>query len=111
MRRTPFVVFQALTAVGAAALLAYRFGDIPWERWGEILFFAILAGVAFRLRVRYAGNYLGLEAAAIVPAILVLDSAGAAMLVCAVADLATKVTTRGRRFTRATLFDVSQLAL
>src|ERR1700693_5548480 len=111
MRRTPFFAFQALTAAGAVALLAFRFGEVPWPRWSEILFFALLAGVAFRLRVRYAGNYLGLEAAAIVPAILVLDSAGAAMLVCAAADLATKLITRGRRFTRATLFDVSQLAL
>jgi diguanylate cyclase (GGDEF)-like protein len=111
MKRTPFLAFQALTAAGAVALLAFRFGEIPWPRWSEILFFALLAGVAFRLRVRYAGNYLGLEAAAIVPAILVLDSAGAAMLVCAVADLATKLLRRGRHFTRATLFDVSQLAL
>lgn len=111
MKRTPFFAFQALTAAGAVALLAARFAEIPWDRWIEILFFALLAGVAFRLRVRYAGNYLGLEAAAIVPAILVLDSVGAAMLVCAVADVSTKLIRRGRYFTRATLFDISQLAL
>ncbi len=33
------------------------------------------------------------------------------MLVCASADLVTKLIGKGRRFTRATLFDVSQLAL
>ena len=46
----------------------------------------LLAALAFRLRVRYAGNFVGLEAAALVPAILLLDSPGAAMLVCAAAD-------------------------
>jgi diguanylate cyclase (GGDEF)-like protein len=111
MRRRLFFVLQVATALGAAVLFAAEVPEIPWSRWPEILFFALLAGVAFRLRVRYAGNYLGVEAAAIVPATLILGSTGASMLICAGADLAAKLTIRGRRFTRATLFDVSQLAL
>lgn len=106
-----FLALQAATALGAAALFAAEGSGIPWHRWPEILFFGLLAALAFRLRVRFAGNYLGLEAAAIVPATLILHSAGACMLICAGADLAAKLTTRGRRFTRATMFDVSQLAL
>jgi len=111
MRRRVFFALQAATALGAAALLAAGWGAIPWDRWPEILFFTLLAAVAFRLRVRYAGNYLGLEAAALVPAILILGSTSATMLACVTADLAAKVSLGRRRFTRATIFDVSQLAL
>ena len=111
MRRRLFLALQGLTAVGAATLFAWEASSIPWDRWPEILFFGLLAALAFRLRVLYAGNYLGLEAAAIVPATLILQSPGASMLICAGADLVAKLATRGRRFTRATLFDVSQLAL
>ena len=66
--------------------------------------------MAFRLRVRYAGNYVGLEAAALVPAILILNSPGAAMLICAVADLGIKLLRR-RRLTLSSVFDMSQLSL
>jgi diguanylate cyclase (GGDEF)-like protein len=111
MRRRLFLALQAATALGAAALLAAGWEAIPWQRWHEILFFTLLAAVAFRLRVRYAGNYLGLEAAALVPAILILDSTSAVMLACLTADLAAKLSLGRRRFTRATIFDVSQLAL
>jgi diguanylate cyclase (GGDEF)-like protein len=111
MRRRLFLALQAATALGAAALLAAGWDAIPWRHWPEILFFTLLAAVAFRLRVRYAGNYLGLEAAALVPAILILDSTSATMLVCVTADLAAKLSLGRRRFTRATIFDVSQLAL
>jgi diguanylate cyclase (GGDEF)-like protein len=111
MRRRLFLALQATTALGAAVLLAANWAVIPWQRWPEILFFTLLAAVAFRLRVRYAGNYLGLEAAALVPAILILDSTSATMLACVTADLAAKLSLGRRRFTRATIFDVSQLAL
>src|SRR5262249_15369804 len=75
-----------------------------------MLLFTLLAALAFRLRVRYAGNYLGLEAAALVPAILILQSPGAAMAICAVADLVVKLLRR-RRLSLSSLFDLSQLAL
>jgi diguanylate cyclase (GGDEF)-like protein len=84
---------------------------IPWDRFPEILFFTALAVLAFRLRVRYAGNYVGFEAAAIVPAILLLHSPGAAMLVCAVADGLAKLLGRGRRWTLGSVFDLAQLSI
>ena len=111
MRRRFLVGLQVATALSAAGLFAVEATAIPWSRWPEILFFTVLAGLAFRLRVRFAGNYLGLEAAALVPAILILQSAGAAMLACVAADTTIKLITRGRKFNRATLFDISQLAL
>jgi diguanylate cyclase (GGDEF)-like protein len=111
MRRRLFVALQVATVLGAAALFASQAARIPFARWPEILFFTLLAAVAFRLRVRYAGNYLGLEAAALVPAILIVGSTSTTMLVCVTADLAAKLSLGRRRFTRATAFDVSQLAL
>src|SRR5262245_44847321 len=77
-----FLTLQAAVCAAAGALLAVLLPGVPWERWPELLFFTALAVAAFRLRVRYAENYVGLEAAALVPAILLLDSPGAVMLVC-----------------------------
>ena len=62
-----FRSLQVAACAGAGVLLALLLPGIPWERWPELLFFAGLSVVAFRLRVRYAGNYVGLEAAALVP--------------------------------------------
>ena len=62
-RRDAFRGLQAAICVAAAALLAGLSIDIPWTRWPEILFFTALAVLAFRLRVRYAGNFVGVEAA------------------------------------------------
>jgi diguanylate cyclase (GGDEF)-like protein len=84
---------------------------VPWERWPELLFFTGLSVLAFRLRVRYAENYVGLEAAALVPAILLLDSPGAAMLVCVVADALSKLLARPRRLNLSNAFDIAQLSL
>ena len=92
-------------------LLAALAPAIPWARWPEILFFVALGVLAFRLRVRYAENFVGLEAAALAPAILILDSAGAAVLVCLVADVAAKWIGRTRRITLSNAFDVTQLSL
>src|SRR5262245_8752276 len=79
-----FRTFQIGVCLASAALFGVLASGIPWGRWPELLFFTALALLAFRLRVRYAENYVGLEAAALVPAILLLDSAGATMLVCIV---------------------------
>ncbi len=106
-----FRSLQVAACAGAGVALALLLPGIPWERWPELLFFAGLSVVAFRLRVRYAGNYVGLEAAALVPAILILDSPGAAMLVCAVADGVSKLLARPRRLNLANAFDVAQLSL
>ena len=64
-----------LIGVPILALLLFlaEFSTLPSGRGFEIVFFAALAALAFRLRVRYAGNFLGLEAAALVPAILLLE--------------------------------------
>jgi diguanylate cyclase (GGDEF)-like protein len=101
-------LLQIGTAVAAALLLLVEARTIPVDHAGEILFFILLAALAFRLRVRYAGNFLGLEAAALVPAILILESPGAAMLICGVADLGVKLARR-RRLSLSSLFDLSQL--
>lgn len=107
-------VFHALQvgACGAAvALLAMLSPGIPWERWPELLFFTGLGVLAFRLRVRYGGNFVGLEAAALAPAILLLRSPGAAMLVCLAADAIAKMVGRNRRLTLSSAFDIAQLSL
>ncbi len=105
-----FRTLQAAVCVAAGALLALLLPGVPWGRWPELLFFTALAVVAFRLRVRYAQNYVGLEAAALVPAILILDSPGAAMLVCLVGDAISKLVGRPRRLTLSNTFDVAQLS-
>jgi len=109
-RSRAFRLLQIGTCAAAAALFLLEARTIAVDRLGEILFFTLIAALAFRLRVRYAGNFLGLEAAALVPAILILRSPGAAMAICAVADLAIKLLRR-RRLSLASLFDLSQLAL
>jgi diguanylate cyclase (GGDEF)-like protein len=95
----------------AAGLVAVSVPGTPWQRWPEILFFAALAVLAFRLRVRYAGNFVGLEAAAIVPAILLLNAPGAALLICLAADAAAKLLGGTRRISLSKAFDLAQLAL
>ena len=105
-----FLTLQAAVCVGAGALLAVLLPGVPWGRWPELLFFTGLAWAAFRLRVRYAENYVGLEAAALVPAILLLDSPGAVMLVCVAGDAIAKATSRSRRFALSNVFDVAQLS-
>ncbi len=109
-RSRAFHVLQIGTSLAAALLFLLEARTISVDRAGEMLFFTLLAALAFRLRVRYAGNFLGLEAAALVPAILILHSPGAAMAICAVADLAVKLLRR-RRFSLSSFFDLSQLAL
>jgi diguanylate cyclase (GGDEF)-like protein len=91
-------------------MLAALSPAISWGRWPELLFFTALSVVAFRLRVRYAENYVGLEAAALVPAILLIDSPGGAMLVCAVGDTISKLFGRPRRITLSNAFDLAQLS-
>jgi len=103
--------FLAAVCVAGAGLLAVLLPGVPWSRWPELLFFTVLAVVAFRLRVRYAENYVGLEAAALVPAILILGSPGAAMLVCVVGDAISKLFVRSRRLTLSNAFDVAQLSV
>jgi diguanylate cyclase (GGDEF)-like protein len=110
-RLRTFRGYQVAVCAAAAVLLAVLSTDIPWERWPEILFLTALAVLAFRLRVRYAGNFVGVEAAAMVPAILVLNSPGAAMLVCVVADAVAKVLAKSRRATLSNAFDLAQLAI
>lgn len=99
--------------VPAAAVLLFlaQIDTFPSGRYGEIAFFVALAALAFRLRVRYAGNFLGLEAAALVPAILLLDSPGAVMLICAAGDAVAKVLRPKRRFTLSSAFDLAQISL
>jgi len=111
LRERAFPAFQIATSLAAALLFLLEAREIPFGRWPEILFFIALTTLALRLRVRYAGNYLGLEAAALVPAILVLNSPGAVILICAVADILAKLLGRARRVLLSTAFDLSQLAL
>ena len=106
----PFRGLQGAVCVAAIGLFAALLPGIDWNRWPEIVFFTALAVVAFRLRVRYAENYVGLEAAALVPAILLLGSPGAAMLVCAAGDTISKLISRSRRLTLSNAFDVAQLS-
>nr|MDQ2971047.1 hypothetical protein [Acidobacteriota bacterium] len=56
------------TPIAALLLLVVELPTMTPGHALEMAFFAILAALAFRLRVRYAGNYLGVEAAALVPA-------------------------------------------
>jgi diguanylate cyclase (GGDEF)-like protein len=111
MRERAFRVLQVGTVAAAGLLFLALAPGIPFARWTEILFFVLLATLAFRLRVRYAGNYVGLEAAALVPAILLLESPGAVMLICLAADILAKTLARQRRLSLPTGFDVAQLAL
>src|SRR5262249_25180222 len=105
-----FRTLQIAVCAAAGALLLGLAPEVPWERWPELLFFTALTVLAFRLRVRYAENYVGLEAAALVPAILLLDSPGAAMLICASADAISKLIGRTRRLTLSSAFDLAQLS-
>jgi len=110
-RPRAFYLLQVCVCGAAAALLAVLSPGIPWERLPEILFFTALGVLAFRLRIRYGGNYVGLEAAALAPAILLLRSPGAAMLVCAAADVIAKQMAKNRRWTLSSAFDLAQLSL
>ena len=58
-----------------------------------------------------AATTSGLEAAALAPAILLLRSPGAAMLVCVAADAIAKQLTKNRRWTLSSAFDLAQLSL
>jgi len=97
----------------AAAVLLFLADvrNFPTDRWLEIAFFAALSALAFRLRVRYAGNFLGLESAALVPAILLLQSTSAVLVVCAAGDTLAKLLRPKRRFTLSSAFDLSQICL
>jgi diguanylate cyclase (GGDEF)-like protein len=110
-RERAFRLVQIGTTVAAVLLFLFEARDIPAERLPEILFFIGLTAIAFRLRVRYAGNFLGLEAATLVPAILILGSPGAVMLICVVADILAKLLGRLKRVLLSTAFDLSQLAV
>ncbi len=110
-RERAFRSLQIGVCGAAALLLAVLAPAIPWERLPAILFFTGLGVLAFRLRVRYGGNFVGLEAAAMAPAILLLHSPGAAMLVCIAADALAKLLSRNRRLTLSSAFDVAQLSL
>ncbi len=110
-RRRAFRILQIAVTAAAAALLLLEARTIPLHRSGEIAFFILLSTLAFRLRVRYAGNFLGVEAAALLPAILILQSPGAILLVCAVADALAKLLRKPRRLTLSRAFDLSQLSL
>ena len=102
---------QVGVALVSLALLLVELRDLPTDRLFEIGFFVALAALAFRLRVRYAGNFLGLEAAALVPAILLIQSPAAVMVICAAGDTIAKLLRRKRRFTLSSLFDLSQICL
>jgi diguanylate cyclase (GGDEF)-like protein len=110
-RPRAFHALQVGVCGAAFALLAVLSPGIPWARWPEILFFTGLGVLAFRLRVRYGGNFVGLEAAALAPAILLLGPPGAAMLVCLAADAIAKMAGKNRRLTLSSAFDIAQLSL
>src|SRR5262249_58941387 len=110
-RSRAFRLLQWGTVAAAIALFAAEARTVPYARTQEILFFIALAAVAFRLRARCASNCLGPEAAAMVPAILILQSPGATMLVCVSADLIAKTLRRHRRLSLPSAFDVAQLAI
>ncbi len=105
-----FRALQVGVIAAATLLFLVEIPSIPAGRGLEIAFFAGLTTLAFRLRVRYAGNFLGLEAAALVPVILLIDSPGATILVCLASDVLAKILARSRRLTLSTAFDLSQLA-
>jgi diguanylate cyclase (GGDEF)-like protein len=110
-RSRAFRLLQWGTVVAAVALFAAEARTVSSARPQETIFFIALAAVAFRLRVKYASNFLGLEAAAMVPAILILQSPGATILVCVSADLIAKTLRRHRRLSLPSAFDVAQLAI
>jgi diguanylate cyclase (GGDEF)-like protein len=110
-RDQAFRALQIAVVAAAGLLFLIELPSIPLGKGLEIAFFIGLTALAFRLRVRYAGNFLGLEAAALVPVILLLDSPGATMLICLAADTLAKLLGRSRRLTLSTAFDLSQLAL
>ena len=97
--------------ITAAVLFLGEIETFPVHRLGETIFFAALAALAFRLRVRYAGNFLGLEAAALVPAILLLNSPAAVMAICAAGDTTAKLLRARRRFTLSSAFDLAQICI
>lgn len=102
---------QVSVCIGGFLLLAALAPGIPWERFPQILFFTALAVLAFRLRVRYGRNYVGVEAAALAPAILLLRSPGAAMLVCVIAYVVAKLLGGTRRWTLSSAYDLAQLSV
>jgi diguanylate cyclase (GGDEF)-like protein len=110
-RSSAFRLLQWSTVAAAVTLFAAEARTVSFARPYELLFFIALAAVAFRLRVKYAGNFLGLEAAALVPAILILQSPGATMVVCVSADLIAKTLRRHRRLSLPSAFDVAQLSI
>ena len=110
MRSRALLALRVATPIATALLLILEAPGFPVSRLPEILFFVGLSALAFRLRVRYAGNFLGLEAAALVPAILILNSPAAAVLICALGDLIAKLARRGRRLSLSTVFDVTQIS-
>ena len=110
-RLQAFRGLQIAVCAAAGALLVALAPRIHRAEWPEILFFTALGVLAFRLRVRYAGNFVGLEAAALAPAILLLHSPGAAMLVCVAADAISKLVQPKRRLTLSNTFDLAQLSL
>jgi diguanylate cyclase (GGDEF)-like protein len=110
-RQRALRVLQVGAPAAAAILFLLEVRGFPLDRLPEIAFFIALAALAFRLRVRYAGNFLGLEAAALVPAILLLQSPAAVLVVCAAGDTLAKVLRPKRRFTLSSAFDLSQICL
>ncbi len=109
-RARALMILEIGTPIAALLLLLVELPSMTSGHALEMAFFAVLAALAFRLRVRYAGNFLGVEAAALVPAILLLQSPAAVLLVCACADLLAKVLRRNRRFTLSSAFDLSQIS-
>jgi diguanylate cyclase (GGDEF)-like protein len=110
-RAAAFRAVQLSVCAGAALMLGALSPGIPWSRWPELLFFTVLTTLTLRLRIRYAGNFVGVEAAALVPAILLLGSPGAAVLICLAGDGLAKLISRPKRFTLSNAFDVAQLGL
>jgi diguanylate cyclase (GGDEF)-like protein len=110
-RARSFRLLQWGAVAAAIVLFAAEARTVSSARPLELAFFIALAAVAFRLRVKYASNFLGLEAAALVPAILILQSPGATMLVCVSADLIAKTLRRHRRLSLPSAFDVAQLSI
>ncbi len=110
-RDQAFRALQVAVIATAGLLFLLELPSMPVGKGLEIAFFTGLTALAFRLRVRYAGNFLGLEAAALVPVILLLESPGATILICLAADVLAKLLGRSRRLTLSTAFDLSQLAL
>ena len=111
VRPRAFQLLRVGVCIFGAVLLAVLVPGIPWARWPEIVFFTALGVLAFRLRIRYGTNYVGLEASALAPAILLLHSPGAAMLVCVASDAISKSIGRNRRWNLSSAFDLAQLSV